>query len=62
LGGLSCHLSLYIAGYLMEDKFEAFKLLKFDPFIWSLVVSGLLCWLCSLYKANPTKKQLKNLA
>ena len=44
LGGLSCHLSLYIAGYLIEDKFEAFKLLEFDPFIWSLVVSGLLCW------------------
>jgi Na+/pantothenate symporter len=55
LGGLGCHLSLYIAGYVIKGKFEAFKLLEFDPFIWSLVVSGLLCWLCSLYKANPTK-------
>jgi len=44
LGGLGCHLSLYIAGYVIKGKFEAFKLLEFDPFIWSLVVSGLLCW------------------
>ena len=56
LGGLGCHLSLYIAGYVIKGKFEAFKLLEFDPFIWSLVVSGLLCWLSSLYKANQTKK------
>ena len=55
LGGLGCHLSLYIAGYVIKGKFEAFKLLEFDPFIWSLVVSGLLCWICSLYKSSPKK-------
>ena len=55
LGGLGCHLSLYIAGYVINGKFEAFKLLEFDPFIWSLVVSGLLCWTCSIYKARPKK-------
>ena len=55
LGGLGCHLSLYIAGYVIKGKFEAFKLLEFDPFIWSLVVSGLLCWICSIYKSSPKK-------
>ena len=55
LGGLSCHLSLYIAGYLIEDKFVAFKLLEFDPFIWSLVVSGLLCWGVSPSQAKSPK-------
>ena len=55
LGGLGCHLSLYIAGYVIKGKFEALKLLEFDPFIWSLVVSGLLCWTCSIYKARPKK-------
>ena len=55
LGGLGCHLSLYIAGYVIKGKFEAFKLLEFDPFIWSLVVSGLLCWTCSIYKSRSKK-------
>ena len=55
LGGLGCHLSLYVAGYVIKGKFEAFKLLEFDPFIWSLVVSGLLCWTCSIYKARSKK-------
>ena len=55
LGGLGCHLSLYIAGYVIKGKFEAFKLLEFDPFIWSLVVSGLLCWGGSPSQAKPTK-------
>jgi len=50
LGGLGCHLSLYIAGYAVNGKFEAYKfpILEFDPFIWSLTVSGLLGWLVSL--------------
>jgi len=55
LGGLGCHLSLYIAGYVIKGKFEAFKLLQFDPFIWSLVVSGLLCWLVSLGQSKVPK-------
>ncbi|MBT7734340.1 MAG: hypothetical protein HN707_05480 [Verrucomicrobia bacterium] len=55
LGGLSCHLSLYISGYVIKGKFEAFKMLEFDPFIWSLVVSGLLCWGVSPSQAKPPK-------
>ena len=55
LGGLSCHLSLYIAGYVIKGKFEAFKMLEFDPFICSLVVSGLLCWGVSPSQAKPPK-------
>jgi Na+/pantothenate symporter len=55
LSGLGCHLSLYIAGYAIKGKFEAFKLLQFDPFIWSLVVSGLLCWLVSLGQSKAPK-------
>ena len=55
LGGLGCHLSLYIAGYVIKGKFEAFKLLEFDPFIWSLVVSGLLCWGVSPSQAKSPK-------
>ena len=55
LGGLGCHLSLYIAGYVIKGKFEAFKMLEFDPFIWSLVVSGLLCWGVSPSQAKPPK-------
>ena len=55
LGGLSCHLSLYIAGYLIEDKFAAYQLLELNPFIWSLTVSGLLGWLCSLCQSKTPK-------
>jgi hypothetical protein len=40
---------------LIEDKFVAFKLLEFDPFIWSLVVSGLLCWGVSPSQAKSPK-------
>ena len=55
LGGLGCHLLLYIAGYLIEDKFTAYQLLEFNPFIWSLTVSGLLGWLCSLCQLKTPK-------
>ncbi len=55
LGGLGCHLLLYIAGYLIEDKFTAYQLLEFNPFIWSLTVSGLLGWLCSLCQIKTPK-------
>jgi hypothetical protein len=55
LGGLGCHLSLYIAGYLSEDKFAAYQLLEFNPFIWSLTVSGLLGWLVSLGQTKAPK-------
>ena len=56
LGGLGCHLSLYIAGYLIEDKFAAYQLLELNPFIWSLTVSGLLGWLVSLGQAHSSQK------
>lgn len=56
LGGLGCHLSLYIAGYLIEDKFAAYQLLELNPFIWSLTVSGLLGWLVSLGQAYSSQK------
>jgi Na+/pantothenate symporter len=55
LGGLGCHLLLYIAGYLIEDKFTAYQLLEFNPFLWSLTVSGLLGWLCSLCQIKTPK-------
>ena len=55
LGGLGCHLSLYIAGYLIEDKFTAYQLLEFNPFLWSLTVSGLSGWLCSLCQIKTPK-------
>jgi len=57
LGGLGCHLALYIAGYAVSGKFEAYKMpiLEFDPFIWALLVSGLLGWLVSLGQAKGSK-------
>ena len=57
LGGLGCHLALYIAGYAVNGKFEAYKMpvLEFDPFIWALLVSGLLGWLVSLGQAKAPK-------
>ena len=55
LGGLGCHLLLYIAGYLIEDKFTAYQLLEFNPFLWSLTVSGLSGWLCSLCQIKTPK-------
>ena len=57
LGGLGCHLLLYIAGYLIEDKFTAYQLLELNPFIWSLTVSGLLGWLCSLRQIKTPKNK-----
>ncbi len=57
LGGLGCHLALYITGYAVNGKFEAYKMpiLEFDPFIWALLVSGLLGWLVSLGQAKGSK-------
>ena len=57
LGGLGCHLLLYIAGYLIEDKFTAYQLLELNPFIWSLTVSGLLGWFCSLRQIKTPKNK-----
>lgn len=47
LGGLGCHLSLYIIGYLTYGKFSAYQLFEFNPFIWSILISGLLSYFTS---------------
>ena len=48
LGGLGCHLSLYIIGYLTYGKFSAYQLFEFNPFIWSILISGLLSYFTSM--------------
>ena len=55
LGGLGCHLLLYIAGYLIEDKFTAYQLLELNPFLWSVTVSGLWGGFCSLRQIKTPK-------
>ena len=55
LGGLGCHLSLYIIGYLINGKFSAYQLLEFNPFIWSIFVSGLLSYFATI---NTQKSEI----
>jgi sodium/pantothenate symporter len=49
LGGLGCHLLLYIIGYIANGKFSAYHFLEFNPFIWSIVVSGLMSYFVSKF-------------
>ena len=48
LGGLGCHLCLYVIGWMLNGKFTSYQLLEFNPFVWSILVSGLLSYLMSL--------------
>ena len=51
LGGLGCHLGLYLIGWFVNGKFASYQLLEFNPFIWAILVSGLLSYLASLKRA-----------
>ena len=55
LGGLGCHLLLYIIGYFINGKFSAYQLLEFNPFIWSIFVSGLLSYFATI---NSEKSEI----
>ena len=48
LGGLGCHLGLYLIGWFVNGKFASYQLLEFNPFIWAILVSGLLSYLVSI--------------
>ena len=52
LGGLGCHLGLYLIGWFVNGKFASYQLLEFNPFIWAILVSGLLSYLASLKRAT----------
>lgn len=52
LGGLGCHLGLYLIGWFVNGKFASYQLLEFNPFIWAILVSGLLSYLISLKRAT----------
>ena len=55
LGGLGCHLCLYVIGWMLNGKFTSYQLLEFNPFVWSILVSGLLSYLMSLDQLKPKK-------
>ena len=52
LGGLGCHLGLYLIGWFVNGKFASCQLLEFNPFIWAILVSGLLSYLASLKRGT----------
>ena len=52
LGGLGCHLGLYLIGWVVNGKFASYQFLEFNPFIWAILVSGLLSYLVSLKRAT----------
>ena len=52
LGGLGCHLGLYLIGWFVNGKFASYQLLEFNPFIWAILVSGLLSYLASLKRGT----------
>ena len=56
LGGLGCHLGLYLIGWLVNGKFASYQLLEFNPFIWAILVSGMLSYLASLKRAAEKVK------
>jgi sodium/pantothenate symporter len=41
MGGCLTHLSLYIAGYLLNDAFRAYSFLGIEPFMWDVAGSTL---------------------
>ena len=49
LGGLGSHLLLYIIGYITNGKFSAYHFLEFNPFIWSILISGLMSYFVSKF-------------
>ena len=56
IGGLGCHLGLYLIGWFVNGKFASYQLLEFNPFIWAILVSGLLSYLASLKRAAEKVK------
>ena len=52
LSGLGCHLGLYLIGWFVNGKFASYQLLEFNPFIWAILVSGLLSYLASLKRGT----------
>ena len=52
LGGRGCHLGLYLIGWCVNGKFASDQLLEFNPFIWAILVSGLLSYLASLKRGT----------
>ena len=52
LGGLGSHLGLYLIGWFVNGKFASYQLLEFNPFIWAILVSGLLSYLASLKRGT----------
>ena len=52
LGGLGCHLGLYLIDWFVNGKFASYQLLEFNPFIWAILVSGLLSYLASLKRGT----------
>ena len=52
LGGLGCHLGLYLIGWFVNGKFASYQLLEFNPFIWAILVSGLLSYFVSIGQSH----------
>ncbi len=52
LGGLGCHLGLYLIGWFVNGKFASSQLLEFNPFIWAILVSGLLSYFVSIGQSH----------
>jgi len=53
LGGCGTILALYITGYVVYQRWSEYHLLGIHPFLWSMLVSGLLTFLVSLCGPRP---------
>ncbi|GAB5403073.1 MAG: hypothetical protein Aurels2KO_13040 [Aureliella sp.] len=54
LGGTVTHLVLTVAGYAATQQFRPYELLGLNPFVWDLVVSGMLAWWVSISKRSQS--------
>ncbi len=55
VGGFGTILALYVAGYLVHQRWSEYLLLGLHPFLWSMLVSGALVVMVSLNCRNPAQ-------
>ncbi len=56
LAGFAAHLSMYVAGFVIKQRFEPYRLFNFDPIIVGLFVSFLAVYVVTLMTPPPPEE------
>ncbi|MEK6238759.1 MAG: hypothetical protein N2C14_28935 [Planctomycetales bacterium] len=59
IGGFGIHFSLWVTGYVVNQRFSAYRLMNMDPIIWGLLVSFGVTIAVTLLTAPPDPKLVR---